>query len=137
MDNAKLIKAREYYDRVNEGEDKAAVALDLYGQKNAAITVERSPEYLAIITAMAKLQREELKNDLEGVKRKQIKAYSNLLDRGESLMDEASTTQEKIAAQANQRENLSIGVVENAVAWDSEDRNKSDMDGILEGVILS
>lgn len=135
MDNAKLIKAREYYDRVSGGEGKQSVSLELYGKKNA--DVEKSPEYLAIVSAVTKLQREELKSDLEKVKRKQLKAYSTLLDKGEELMDQADNLADKLAAQANQRENLSTGVVENAVAWDGEDRNKSDMGDVLEGVVIS
>ena len=34
MNNAKLIKAREYYDRTTAGEDRQEVVLDIYGRKN-------------------------------------------------------------------------------------------------------
>lgn len=135
MDIPKLIKAREYYDRTNGGEDKKSVALEIYGRKNPE-TIERSPEYLAVVAAASRVEKEELRKEIEQVKRKQIKSYSTLLDKGEELMNEASTVEEKVMAQANQRANLSSGVVENALSWDGEDRNKNDMGDILEGVIV-
>lgn len=133
MDAAKLIKAREYYDRVHKGEDKSAVALELYGRKT---NIEKTPEYLAILSAASQVEKENLKNEIEQVKRKQIKSYSTLLDKGEELMNEATTVEEKIVAQRNQRENLKTGVVESAIAWDGEDRNKNDLGDVLEGVIV-
>ena len=134
MDNAKLIKAREYYEQVQGGASKKEAALSVYGKKNCQ--VEKSPEYLAIISAANQVQREELRSEIEQVKRKQIKSYSTLLDKGEEIMNEATTIQEKIAAQANQRENLSSGIVDSAIAWDGEDRNQADMGDVLEGVIV-
>lgn len=134
MDMPKLIKAREYYDRTMEGEDKKEVALELYGRKNIE-RIENSPEYLAIVSAASKVEKEKLQKEIEQVKRKQIKAYSNLLDKGEALMEEAKTTPEKIAAQANQRENLSSGIIENAIAWDGENRNQ-DTSGIMEAILV-
>lgn len=134
MDTTRLIKAREYYDRTQGGEDKKEVALSLYGRKN--YPVEKSEEYLAIVSAANQVQKEQLKQEIEKVKRKQIKAYSNLLDKGEELMEAAETTNEKIAAQANQRANLSTGVVSEAIAWDGEDRNSQDLGSVLEGIVL-
>ena len=135
MDIPKLIKAREYYDRTSGGEDKKSVALEIYGRKSTEV-IEKSPEYLAVIAAASQVEKEELRKEIEQVKRKQIKSYSTLLDKGEELMNEASTVEEKVMAQANQRANLSSGVVENALAWDGEDRNKNDLGDILEGVIV-
>lgn len=135
MDPARLLKAREYYERVQGGEDKQSVALELVGRRGAGI-IEKSPEYLAIVSAASQIEKEKLKQEIEQVKRKQIKSYSNLLDKGEELMDAAKTTQEKIAAQANQRANLSQGIITEALSWDGEDRNKNDMGNILEGVIV-
>ena len=134
MDQAKLIKAREYYDRTTNGEDKKAVSLELFGKKGCQ--VEKTPEYLAIVSAASQVEKEKLRQDIEQVKRKQIKSYSNLLDKGEALMDEAETLQDKLAAQANQRANLSTGVVSEAISWDSEDRNQNDLGDVLEGVIV-
>lgn len=134
MDAAKLIKAREYYDRTKGGEDKGEVSLSLYGRKN--YPVEKSQEYLAIVSAASQVEKEKLKNEIEQVKRKQIKSYSTLLDKGEELMNEASTMEEKVMAQANQRANLSSGVLDTAIAWDGEDRNKNDLGDVLEGVIV-
>lgn len=135
MDPAKLIKAREYYDRKAQGEDSKSAALAVYGRKSVE-KIESSDEYLTIVAAASQLEKEKLRQEIEQVKRKQIKSYSNLLDKGEELMAEATTTSEKIQAQANQRANLQAGVVSEAIAWDSEDRNKTDMGEILEGVVL-
>lgn len=134
MDQARLIKAREYYDRTAGGEDKKTVALELFGKKGSQI--EKTPEYLAIVSAASQVEKQELKQEIEKIKRKQIKSYSDLLDKGQELMDEAETVQDKIAAQANQRANLSTGVVENAISWDSEDRNQDDLGDVLEGIIV-
>ena len=135
MDSAKLIKAREYYDRTTAGEDKKTVALELFGRKNIK-TIEEMPEYTAISSIGAQLQREELKKDIEAMKRKQLKSYSKLLDKGEELMNEAGTLEEKVIAQRNQRENLTTGIVERAIAWDGADRNQLDSGDVLEGVII-
>lgn len=135
MDIPKLIKAREYYDRTVGGEDKQSVALDIYGRKNID-KIENSPEYLAVIAAASQVEKEQLKKEIEQIKRKQVRSYSSLLDKGEELMNEATTTEEKIAAQANQRANLTTGVVTEALSWDGEDRNKNDLGNVLEGVIV-
>lgn len=134
MDQAKLLKAREYYDQVTGGTPKEEASLAIYGKKNCS--VEKTPEYLAIVSAASQVEKQELKKEIEQVKRKQIKAYSNLLDKGEELMTEATSVQEKIAAQANQRENLSTGVITEAISWDGEDRNQNDLGDVLEGVIV-
>lgn len=135
MDPAKLLRAREYYDRVQGGEDKTSAALTVYGKKNVQ-KIEQYPEYLAVVSAAAQVEKEQLKKEIEEAKRKQLRSYSKLLDKGEELMEEAKTTQDKIAAQANQRANLSTGVVSEAISWDGENRNQMDANGILEGVII-
>lgn len=135
MDPAKLLRAREYYDRVQGGEDKTSAALTVYGKKNVR-KIEQYPEYLAVASAAAQVEKEQLKKEIEQAKRKQLRSYSKLLDKGEELMDEAKTTQEKIAAQANQRANLSTGVVSEAISWDGENRNQMDTSNIMEGIIL-
>lgn len=135
MDSAKLIKAREYYDLVQGGAAKKDAALTVYKKKDVK-SVENSPEYLAIVSAASQVQKLELRKDIENLKRKQIKTYSDLLDKGSELMEDANTMEEKIAAQANQRANLSTGVLDSAIAWDGEDRNQNDLGDVLEGVIL-
>lgn len=133
MDQAKLIKARKYYDLVHSGTPKADAARSV---KIPVAVVEKSPEYMAIINAVAQLEREQLKHELEATKRKQLHSYSRLLDEGEKLMDEAESVEDRIRAQANQRDNLNVGVVSEAIAWNSEDRNSSDYGDVLDGVIL-
>lgn len=135
MNVPKLIKAREYYDRVQGGEDRRSVALDIYGKKNTDV-VEKTPEYLAIVSAAVQVEKEKLKQEIEQVKRKQIKSYSTLLDKGEELMNEASSVEDKIRAQDNQRKNLSQGIITEAISWDGEDRNKNDLGDVLEGIIV-
>ena len=134
MDIPKLIKAREYYDRVHAGEDKKKVALSLYGNRSPQ-KIEETEEYLAVWSAAAQVEKEQLKVEIEKARRKQLKSYSKLLDKGEELMDEATTMQEKIAAQANQRENLSSGVLSDTIDWAGEDRNQDDASGVLEGIL--
>lgn len=133
MDQARLIKAREYYDQVQSGVSKKDAA------KNVGVAIQRiekMPEYLAIVSAASQVEKQELKKDIEQIKRKQIKSYSTLLDKGEELMNEAKTVEEKVLAQRNQRDNLSTGVVESAIAWDGEDRNQDDLGDVLEGVVV-
>lgn len=134
MDTARLIKAREYYDRTTGGEDKKAVALELFGKKGSQI--EKTPEYLAIVSAASQVEKQELKKEIEQIKRKQVRAYSTLLDKGEELMNEAESMQDKLAAQQNQRANLKTGVVSEAIAWDGEDRNQDSMGDVLEGIVI-
>lgn len=134
MDSAKLIKAREYYDLVKGGAAKKDAALAVYGKKS--YPAEETPEYLAIVSAASQVEKQELRKEIEQLKRKQIKTYSDLLDKGAELIDEASSVQEKIAAQANQRANLSTGVVESAIDWAGENRNQDDLGDVLEGIVL-
>lgn len=135
MDSAKLIKAREYYDLVQGGAAKKDAALATFKKRDVKM-IETSPEYLAIVSAASQVEKAELRKEVEALKRKQVKTYSNLLDKGNELMDEANTVEEKIAAQANQRANLTTGVLDSAIAWDGEDRNQNDLGDVLEGVIV-
>lgn len=135
MDQAKLIKAKEYYELTKAGKTKEEASLELFGKKNPA-KVEESQEYLAVLSAASALEKAELKKEVEQIKRKQIKAYSNLIDKGEELMNEAKTLEDKMLAQNNQRKNLQTGIVESAIAWDGENRNQNDLGDILEGVIV-
>ena len=82
MNNAKLIKAREYYDRTSAGEDKQEVALELYGRKSVK-KIEESDEYQLVVSAAAMVDKRELEEELEKAKTRQLKAFSNLLDKGE------------------------------------------------------
>lgn len=135
MDQAKLIKAKEYYELTKAGKTKEEASLELFGKKNPA-KVEESQEYLAVLSAASALEKAELKKEVEQIKRKQIKAYSNLIDKGEELMNEAKTIEDKMLAQNNQRKNLQTGIVESAIAWDGENRNQNDLGDVLEGVIV-
>ena len=135
MDQAKLITAKEYYELTKAGKTKEEASLELFGKKNPA-KVEESQEYLAVLSAASALEKAELKKEVEQIKRKQIKAYSNLIDKGEELMNEAKTIEDKMLVQNNQRKNLQTGIVESAIAWDGENRNQNDLGDVLEGVIV-
>lgn len=134
MDSAKLIKAREYYDLVKGGAAKKDAALAVYGKKT--VKVEESPEYLAIISAASQIEKQELRKEIEQLKRKQVKTYSDLLDKGAELIEGATTFEDKVRAQANQRANLTTGVLDSAIAWDGDNRNQNDLGDVLEGVIV-
>ena len=51
-------------------------------------------------------------------------------------MNEAKGIDQKILAQRNQRENLKTGVVENAIAWDGENRNQDDLNDVMEAIVV-
>lgn len=129
MNTDALMVAREYYDKVTAGGDRKKVAKDL----GVTIAIERSPEYRAIITAMADLERDQLKYELEMTKRRQLHAYTKLLDKGEELMEQAKTTEEMIKAQSNQRANLQSGVVDDAATWEIPSTNTGN---VLDGVVI-
>lgn len=134
MDSTKLIQARQYYEKVVGGEDKKSAALAIIGRKKFEL-IEGTDEYKAIVSAALNLEKEELKKDIEKVKKKQIKSYSKLLDDGDKMIDDASTIEQKVIAHQNQRANLGSGVIERAIAWDGEDRNQN-YDNVLEGIVL-
>lgn len=130
MNSDKLILAREYYDKVQAGEDRKKAAKEL----GVTVNIEASPEYRNILMAVAELERDQLKYELELAKRRQLRAYNKLLDEGEELMDKAKTTSEKIQAQANQRANLQSGVVDSAMGWTPD--SQAPMGDILDGVVV-
>lgn len=135
MDSTKLIQARQYYEKVKGGEDKKSAALAIIGRKKFEL-IEETDEYKAVLSAALNLEKEELKKDIEKVKKKQIRSYSKLLDDGDKMIDDATSIEEKVIAHQNQRANLGSGVIEKAIAWDGEDRNK-DYDNVLEGIVVS
>lgn len=136
MDQGKLIKAREYYDLVKiEGKPRGEAAIQVYGEKNTKL-IEETPEYLAIVAAASQVEKAELRTEVEQLKRKQIKSFANLLDAGEKILASAETVDEKLAAQANQRENLRMDVVDRALDWDGENRNQNDLGDVLEGIVI-
>lgn len=133
MDNTKLIKAREFYELTQGGMEKTKAAKQI---GMALKAIENSQEYNAVVALGSAIERDKLKQEIEQVKRKQIKSYSTLLDKGEELMNEAKGIDQKILAQENQRKNLGTGVVEKAIAWDGENRNQDDLGGVMEAVIV-
>ena len=104
--------------------------------KLSPATIEKSDSYLTLHGTMVSTHRQALTAELEQLQLKKTKAYSTLLDEGNRLMDEAETIDDRIKAQENQRRNLDVNLIEQAQAWNSEDRNHSDPD-LPEGIILS
>lgn len=135
MDSTMLIQARKYYELVKGGEDKKAAALMIVGKKNPKL-IEETNEYKTIVSMAAQLEKEELRRDIEKVKKKQIQSYSKLLEDGDKMIDDADGIDQKLKAHRNQRANLGAGVVERAISWDGENRNKG-YDDVLEGVVVS
>ena len=135
MDSTTLIQARKYYELVKDGEDKKAAALMIVGKKNPKL-IEETNEYKTIVSMATQLEKEELKRDIEKVKKKQIQSYSKLLEDGDKMIDDANGIDQKLVAHKNQRANLGAGVIERATSWDGEDRNKG-YDDVLEGVVVS
>lgn len=134
-DPRELIKAREFHDLKLDGMAEKDAALQVYGTAKLS-SIQETPEFLAVKAAVVKAQQEQLAQDIAHLQSKKVKAYSLLLDKGEELMAEATSLQEKAAAQANQRANLGVGVIEAAMSWNGEDRNQEDLGDILEGVVL-
>lgn len=132
MDPAQLLLARKYFDLKLEGKPEGEAAVEVYGTR----ALQETPEFLAVKAAVIKAQKEQLEQEVSNLQAKKVKAYANLLDKGEELMEEATTMSEKAAAQANQRANLGVGVIEDAMSWNGEDRNQIDDGDILEGIVL-
>lgn len=132
MDPSRILQARKYFDLKLEGNEEAAV--EVYDGN--LLAVQDTPEFLAVKNAVIKAQKEQLQQEVSNLQAKKVRAYANLLDKGEELMEEATTMSEKAAAQANQRANLGVGVIEDAMSWNGEDRNQIDDSDILEGIVL-
>lgn len=130
----KLDDAKKYISMTLQGSTKKAAAAAVNSDPK---TIERSEAFKLLHTTMVNSHQLALAKDLQDLQTKTVRAQAELLDAGSSLIQEASTTEEKIQAQENQRRNLETTVIERAASWNGPDRNHDASEAsILEGVIL-
>lgn len=130
----KLDDAKKYISMTLQGSTKKAAAAAVNSDPK---TIERSEAFKLLHTTMVNSHQLALAKDLQDLQTKTVRAQAELLDAGSSLIQSASTTEEKIQAQENQRRNLETTVIERAASWNGPDRNHDANEAsILEGVIL-
>lgn len=140
MKNKSLAQIREFYTRTAiDGEAASSAYKDVFGLKSASSTeiakLRESDEYNMVAHAVDQVIMARLKNEVEAVQRKKVRMYSSLLDKGQELIDAAESTDEQLAAQKNQRENLNVEFFD---AF-SENRNTNpskDFSDVLDGIII-
>ena len=130
----KLDDAKKYISMTLQGSTKKAAAAAVNSDPK---TIERSEAFKLLHTTMVNSHQLALARDLQDLQTKTVRAQAELLDAGSELLQSASTTEEKIQAQENQRRNLETTVIERAASWNGPDRNHDANEAsILEGVIL-
>lgn len=130
----KLDDAKKYISLTLQGSTKKAAAAAVNSDPK---TIERSEAFKLLHTTMVNSHQLALAKDLQDLQTKTVRAQAELLDAGSELLQSASTTEEKIQAQENQRRNLETTVIERAASWNGPDRNHDASEAsILEGVIL-
>lgn len=114
---------------------KEAFGTSYNSEQNLALRA--SEDWQVVASAVKKANMAIIERDITELKKKKLKAYSRLIDQGSELLEKAGDdTDLLLKAQKNQRENLSLSVVEDANSWDSETRNQNDYGDILEGIIV-
>ena len=130
----KLEDAKKYISLTLQGESKRKAAAAVHSTYRE---IEKSEAYRLLHTTMVNAHHLQLTKDIQDLQTKTVKAQAELLDAGSELLQSASTTEEKIQAQENQRRNLETTVIERAASWNGPDRNHDANEAsILEGVIL-
>lgn len=123
---------KEYIDKRADGQTKKLAAK---GTGYSANEIEKSSDYALVLNAMNDRHSKELEHALLSIQHQKLKAYSSLLSKGEEMINSATTTEEQIQAQENQRRNLSTTIVEDAERWNSLSRNQEKSD-VLDGIII-
>lgn len=133
-----LKDAKDYIALTLEGKSKKDAALAVLGHNDpqAIRTMESSEAYQLLYNTMVNNQKIQLTKELNSLQTKTVAAQAELLTRGSQLMDEATTFEEKVQAQENQRRNLDATVIERAADWNGPHRNQTDDNNFLEGVIV-
>lgn len=133
-----LKDAKDYIALTLEGKSKKDAALQVLGHNDpqAIRTIENSEAYKLLRNTMVNNQKIQMVKELNSLQNKTIKAQAELLDHGSKLMEEATSFEEKVQAQENQRRNLDTTIIERATTWNGPDRNKTDDNNYLEGVIV-
>ena len=135
----KLKDAKDYIALTLQGHSKKDAALKVLGKNDPQTikTMENSEAYSILYNTMVNNHKLKLATQLQDLQLKTVSAQAELIDRGSQLLDEATTLDEKIKAQENQRRNLDATLIERSSAWNAPDRNKQAEDSFLEGVIIS
>lgn len=137
MAKTKLKDAKDYIALTLQGKSKKDAALAVLGKNDPQTirTMENSEAYSILYNTMANNHKLALAVELQNIQKQSLKAQSKLLEQGNQMMDEATTLDDKIKAQENQRRNLESTIVDKAEDWAGPDRNKAAGD-ILDGVII-
>lgn len=138
MGKTKLKDAKDYIALTLQGKSKKDAALQVLGRNDPQTirTMENSEAYSILYNTMVNNNKLALAKELESIKLKSLKSAAKLIDQGDQLLDEATTIDDKIKAQENQRRNLDLSITERAADWAGPDRNKAAQDDLLEGIII-
>ena len=138
MSKTSLKDAKDYIALTLQGSSKKDAALQIFGKNDPQTikTVENSEAYSILYNTMANNHKLALAVELQNIQKQSLKAQSKLLEQGNQMMDEATTLDDKIKAQENQRRNLETSIVDKAEDWAGPDRNKAAGD-LLEGIVIS
>ena len=137
MAKTKLKDAKDYIALRLQGSSKKDAALQALGKNDPQTirTMESSEAYQILYNTMANNHKLALAVELQDIQRKTLRAQSKLLDQGNELLDQATTLDDKIKAQENQRRNLETSLIDRAEGWAGPDRNKGAGD-ILDGIVV-
>lgn len=135
----KLKDAKDYIALTISGTSKKDAALQVLGRNDPQTikTMENSEAYQILYNTMVNNHKLKLATQLQDLQLKTVSAQAQLIDQGAQLLDEATTLDEKIKAQENQRRNLDATLIERSSSWNAPDRNKQSEDSFLEGIIIS
>lgn len=138
MSKTSLKDAKDYIALTIQGKSKKDAALTVFGKNDPQTirTVENSEAYSILYNTMANNHKLALAVELQNIQKESLKAQSKLLEQGNQMMDEATTLDDKIKAQENQRRNLETSLIDRAEDWAGPDRNKAAGD-LLEGIVIS
>ena len=135
----KLKDAKDYIALTLQGHSKKDAALQVLGKNDPQTikTMENSEAYQILYNTMVNSHKLMLARDLQSLQLKMVKAQSDLIDQGSALINGATSLDEKLKAQENQRRNLDSSLIERSSTWNAPDRNKGAEDSFLEGVIIN
>lgn len=132
-----LKAAKDYIALTLTGTPKKDAALQVYGSNDPKTikTIEGSEAYKLLYNTMVNNHVISLTREVQALQLKKTKAYSDLLDAGSELINNAASTKDKLNAMENQRRNLDVQLIEQSENWNSKDRNKG-QDNLLEGIVI-
>lgn len=139
MKKTSLKDAKDYIALTLQGTSKKDAALKVLGHNDpqAIRTMENSEAYKLLHTTMVNNHQIALTKELQSLQTKTLKAQAQLLDQGSAIIEQATTIEEKIQAQENQRRNLETSVIDRAASWAGPDRNSDASEAsILEGIVI-